>query len=44
MDQVDDQPTLSTNEAAQVLGVSPMTVLRLWRDGYLEGYKLNPST
>jgi len=38
----DHAATLSTTEAADRLGVTPMTVSRLWREGHLQGYKLTP--
>jgi len=38
----DHAATLNTTEAADRLGVTPMTVSRLWREGYLQGYKLTP--
>ena len=34
--------TLSTKEAARRLGVSTITVIRLWKDGRLEGHKQDP--
>lgn len=37
------QPTLSTAEAGQLLGVSPRTVAALIRRGHLEGYPIHTS-
>jgi len=39
---MEQNSTLSTREAAQRLGVSKMTVNRLYQTGQLTGYKLNP--
>lgn len=39
---MDQKPTLTASEAAAKLGISVMTISRLWREGYLTGYKLNP--
>ena len=35
-----DRPTLTSSEAAQILGVSMATVARLVKKGELNGYKL----
>ncbi len=37
-----DRPTMSTREAAAYLGVSRPTLLRLWSQGLLEGYRVTP--
>ena len=37
------EPTISTREAGQMLGLSPSSICRMWRQGYLEGYKYSPS-
>ncbi len=38
----DQNNTVSTSEAAQILGVSPTTVTRLVKRGLLIGWKLTP--
>jgi excisionase family DNA binding protein len=38
----EDRPTISAQEAATLLGVSKPTLLRLWAQGFLEGYRLTP--
>jgi len=35
--------TLSTKEAAEMLEVSDQTIINWWKEGIIEGYKLNPS-
>lgn len=35
--------TLSTKEAAKMLGTSDQTVINWWKDGILAGHKLNPT-
>jgi len=35
--------TLSTKEAAEILEVSDQTIINWWKEGFIEGYKLNPS-
>jgi len=37
---VNAQPLLTTREVAELLGLSPATVLRRWRAGELPGYRL----
>jgi excisionase family DNA binding protein len=37
---VNAQPLLTTREVAELLAVSPATVLRKWRAGELSGYRL----
>jgi transposase len=37
------QETLSTKEAAEILEVSDQTIINWWKEGIIEGYKLNPS-
>ena len=39
---MDKPTTLSTKQAAELLAVSPMTVIRLWRAGQIKAYKANP--
>jgi excisionase family DNA binding protein len=34
------EPLLTTRQVAELLGLSPATVLRRWRDGSLPGYRL----
>lgn len=36
------RPTISAGEAATFLGISKPTLLRLWAQGFLEGYRLTP--
>lgn len=38
----EDRPTISAQEAAIFLGVSKPTLLRLWAQGFLEGYRATP--
>ena len=35
--------TVSTKEAAEMIGVSDQTIINWWKDGDIEGYKVNPS-
>ena len=37
---VNAQPLLTTRQVAELLAVSPATVLRRWRAGELPGYRL----
>lgn len=34
---------MSTHEAAEYLGVSKPTILRLWTQGFVQGYRLTTS-
>jgi len=46
MDPQNDQETretISTHEAAEVLGVAPSTVVRMIHRGHLQGYKKTPA-
>ena len=38
----EDRPTMSAQEAADYLGISRPTLLRLWSQGFLEGYRVTP--
>ena len=38
----EDRPTMSAQEAAAYLGISKPTVLRLWTQGLLTGYRVTP--
>ena len=38
----EDRPTMSVQEAAAALGISKPTLLRLWTQGLLEGYRVTP--
>jgi excisionase family DNA binding protein len=38
----DDRLTMSVGEAAERLGISKPTLLRLWTQGLLEGYRVTP--
>lgn len=38
----EDRPTMSVNEAAERIGISKPTLLRLWAQGLLEGYRVTP--
>jgi excisionase family DNA binding protein len=38
----EDRPTMSVQEAAAALGISKPTLLRLWAQGYLTGYRVTP--
>ncbi|HUV95798.1 MAG TPA: helix-turn-helix domain-containing protein [Anaerolineae bacterium] len=38
-----DPATITTKEAAELLGVSPVTVIRLWHARQIMAYKLNPT-
>jgi excisionase family DNA binding protein len=40
MSAVDRQPLLTTRQVAELLAVSPATVLRRWRAGEIPGYRL----
>lgn len=39
---VEDRPTMSVGEAAERLGMSKPTLLRLWAQGLLDGYRVTP--
>jgi len=36
------RPTMLAQEAATFLGISKPTLLRLWAQGFLEGFRLTP--
>ncbi|NOK57471.1 MAG: hypothetical protein GFH27_549303n263 [Chloroflexi bacterium AL-W] len=38
----EDRPTMSAQEAAAYLGISKPTMLRLWTQGLLTGYRVTP--
>jgi excisionase family DNA binding protein len=38
------QPLLTTRQVAELLAVSPATVLRRWRAGELPGYRLSSNS
>ena len=37
-----NRPTMSVQEAADYLGISKPTLLRLWTQGLIEGYRVTP--
>lgn len=39
----EDRPTMSAQEAAAYLGISKPTLLRLWGQGTLGGYRVTPA-
>lgn len=39
---MEDRPTMSVGEAAERLGMSKPTLLRLWAQGLLAGYRVTP--
>ena len=38
----EDRPTISAQEAAALLGISKPTLLRLWAQGFVAGYRATP--
>ena len=41
-DLQENRPTMSVQEAADYLGISKPTLLRLWTQGLIEGYRVTP--